>query len=253
MRLALSALALLSCPLALLPCQSNAAEPPLRFSIAESWTMPLVQLEQRQPTEGILYDMMQSLAQQVGRRAEYQLFPRLRVGLAMERGEVDIRCYAAQAWQPGLSGDYVWSLPMIMQRDVLVARAGDSGPVAPGQLRDQAIGTVLGYVYRPLEQQFSRGQLRRDDARSQDQVLEKLVAGRYRYAVTNQLSLDWFNRHLPAGQKLHEVALLEEQGLGCYVRNDPALPVQRILRTLLRMKMSGEMDRLIEKYNGQIN
>jgi ABC-type amino acid transport substrate-binding protein len=79
------------------------------------------------------------------------------------------------------------------------------------------------------------------------------VAGRYRYAVTNQLSLDWFNRHLPAGQKLHEVALLEEQGLGCYVRNDPALPVQRILRTLLRMKMSGEMDRLIEKYNGQIN
>ncbi|MNG40257.1 hypothetical protein D3C84_1287600 [compost metagenome] len=46
------------------------------------------------------------------------------------------------------------------------------------------------------------------------------------------------------------MALLQEQNVGCYVRNDPKVPVQRILRTLLRMKMSGEIDDIIRLYIG---
>jgi polar amino acid transport system substrate-binding protein len=91
--------------------------------------------------------------------------------------------------------------------------------------------------------------LHRDDARNQEQVLQKLQAGRNRYAVSNQWSLDWFNqRLLPAATA--EVAVLQEQHVGCYVRNDPQVPVQRILRTLLRMKMSGEIDDIIRLYTG---
>lgn len=45
-------------------------------------------------------------------------------------------------------------------------------------------------------------------------------------------------------------SLLQEQNVGCYVRNDPRMPVQRILRTLLRMKMSGEIDDIIRLYIG---
>jgi polar amino acid transport system substrate-binding protein len=41
---------------------SVAAPAPLRFSISDSWTMPMVQLDQGQPTQGILYDLMLSLA-----------------------------------------------------------------------------------------------------------------------------------------------------------------------------------------------
>jgi len=46
------------------------------------------------------------------------------------------------------------------------------------------------------------------------------------------------------------VAVLQEQKVGCYVRNDPNVPVQQILRTLLRMKMSGEIDDIIRLYTG---
>jgi polar amino acid transport system substrate-binding protein len=38
--------------------------------------------------------------------------------------------------------------------------------------------------------------LHRDDARNQEQVLQKLQAGRNRYAVSNQWSLEWFNQRL---------------------------------------------------------
>lgn len=81
-------------------------------------------------------------------------------------------------------------------------------------------------------------------------MLEKLHAGRYRYAVSNQWTLDWFNQRLLPGQQLKGVAVLQEQIVGCYVRNDPKVPVQRILRTLLRMKMSGEIDDIIRLYIG---
>ena len=229
----------------------TAAEPPLRFVVADSWAMPMVQIERGQPTQGILHDMMLSLATQVGVPAEFHVLPRARVQNAMERGEVDVRCYAAQSWLPNQSGDYIWSIPLLFQRDLLISGQSQPAHVEPASLAPQSIGTVLGYTYPTLQPLFDANQLQREDARNQEQVLDKLLAGRYRYAVSNQWSLDWFNQRLTPDQQLHGVAVLQEQHVGCYVRNDPKVPVQRILRTLLRMKMSGEIDEIIRLYTGR--
>jgi len=227
-----------------------AAQPPLRFAMADSWAMPLVQYEHGRPTQGILYDMMLSLATQVGVPAEFHVLPRTRVQNAMEHGEVDVRCYAAQSWLPNQSGDYIWSIPLFFQRDLLISHQGQPSSVDPALLPRQSIGTVLGYSYPTLQPLFDADHLWREDARNQEQVLDKLLAGRYRYAVSNQWTLDWFNQRLLPGQQLQGVAVLQEQQVGCYVRNDPDVPVQRILRTLLRMKMSGEIDDIIRLYTG---
>ena len=243
MRFALGALLWISLSVA-------AAEAPLRFVVPDSWAMPMVQLERGQVTQGILYDVMLSLATQVGLPAEFHVLPRARVQSAMEHGEVDIRCYAAQSWLPNQSGDYLWSIPLWFQRDMLISRQDPLPLVVPANLSRQAIGTVLGYSYPTLQPLFDADRLRREDARNQEQVLEKLHAGRYRYAVSNQWTLDWFNQRLLPDKQLKSVAVLEEQSVGCYVRNDPKVPVQRILRTLLRMKMSGEIDDIIRLYIG---
>ncbi|MFY0728142.1 substrate-binding periplasmic protein [Pseudomonas sp. NFX15] len=243
MRLALGALLLIS-------LDSVAAPAPLRFVITDSWTMPMVQLERGKPVQGILYDVMLSLATQVGVPAEFHVLPRGRVQNAMEHGEVDVRCYAAQSWLPHQSGDYIWSIPIFTQPDLLITRHERPATVNPEELTHQSIGTVLGYSYPTLQPLFDTDQLHRDDARNQEQVLEKILAGRNRYAVSNQWSLDWFNQRLLPEQQLLSVALLQEQHVGCYVRNDPQVPVQRILRTLLRMKMSGEIEDIIRLYIG---
>ncbi|MGY2443392.1 substrate-binding periplasmic protein [Pseudomonas sp. SDO52101_S400] len=227
-----------------------AAQPPLRFAMADSWAMPLVQYERGRPAQGILYDMMLSLATQVGAPAEFHVLPRTRVQNAMEHGEVDVRCYAAQSWLPNQSGDYIWSIPLLFQRDLLVSRQDQPPSIDPTHLPRQSIGTVLGYSYPTLQPLFDADRLWREDARNQEQVLDKLLAGRYRYAVSNQWTLDWFNQRLLPGQQLQGVAVLQEQQVGCYVRNDPKVPVQRILRTLLRMKISGEIDDIIRLYTG---
>jgi polar amino acid transport system substrate-binding protein len=243
MRLALGALLLIS-------LDGAAAQAPLRFVVPDSWAMPMVQLERGRPTQGILYDVMLSLATQVGVPAEFLVLPRSRVQSAMEHGEVDVRCYAAQSWMPNQSGDYIWSIPLWTQPDMLISRPSPSTSVIPANLSQQTIGTVLGYSYPTLQPLFDANRLHRDDARNQEQVLEKLLAGRNRYAVSNQWTLDWFNQRLLPEQQLQSVAVLQEQRVGCYVRNDPSVPVQRILRTLLRMKMSGEIDDIIRLYIG---
>lgn len=243
MRLAWGALLLIS-------LDGVAAEAPLCFVVPDSWAMPMVQLERGRPTQGILYDVMLSLATQVGVPAQFHVLPRGRVQNAMEQGEVDIRCYAAQSWTPNQSGDYIWSIPLWTQPDLLVSRPDAKDSVNPAHLPHQSIGTVLGYSYPTLQPLFDTNRLYRDDARNQEQVLEKLYAGRNRYAVSNQWTLDWFNQRLLPQQQLQGVAFLQEQRVGCYVRNDPKVPVQRILRTLLRMKMSGEIDDIIRLYVG---
>ncbi|WP_448106963.1 substrate-binding periplasmic protein [Pseudomonas azerbaijanoccidentalis] len=243
MRLALGALLLIS-------LNGAAAEAPLRFVVPDSWAMPMVQFERGRPTQGILYDVMLSLATQVGVPAQFHVLPRGRVQSAMEHGEVDVRCYAAQSWLPNQSGDYIWSIPLWTQPDLLVSRPALQTSVVPASLPRQSIGTVLGYSYPTLQLLFDANQLLRDDARNQEQVLEKLHAGRNRYAVSNQWSLDWFNQRLMPEHQLLSVAVLQEQSVGCYVRNDPKVPVQRILRTLVRMKMSGEIDDIIRLYIG---
>lgn len=243
MRLALGALLLIH-------LTGAAAEVPLRFVVPDSWAMPMVQIEDGRPTQGILYDVMLSLATQVGVPAEFHVLPRSRVQSAMEHGEVDVRCYAAQSWLPNQSGDYIWSIPLWTQPDLLVSRPAPPAAVIPANLPRQTIGTVLGYSYPTLQPLFDADQLHRDDARNQELVLEKLHAGRNRYAVSNQWTLDWFNQRLMPDRRLQTVAVLQEQNVGCYVRNDPKVPVQQILRTLVRMKMSGEIDDIIRLYIG---
>jgi polar amino acid transport system substrate-binding protein len=232
--------------------QAQAAPPPapIRFLVSDSWAMPLMEIDEGKPTDGILFQIMTSLARQVGAPAEFHVLPRMRLQAAMESGQVDVRCYTAQSWGANLSGDYIWSLPVITQKDYLIGAPAHALPIDPSQLAPQKLGTVLGYAYPTLQNLFSNHQLTRDDARNQVQVLMKLQAGRYEYAVSNQMALNWFNASLPPAKRMHALRLLDAQGLGCYVRNDPNVPVQRILRTLLRMKMSGEIDRIIERYSG---
>jgi len=139
MRCALGALCLIS-------LSGVAAEAPLRFVVPDSWSMPMVQFESGRPTQGILYDVMLSLATQVGVPAEFHVLPRARVQSAMEHGEVDVRCYAAQSWLPNQSGDYIWSIPLWVQPDVLISRPDPLTAVIPANLPRQSIGTVRSYT-----------------------------------------------------------------------------------------------------------
>lgn len=115
----------------LLIAPAQAEQPVLRFSVAESWSMPLIRFEDGQPVEGMLFDLMQAVAQEAGARPEYHLMARLRLQQAMEDGDIDVRCYVSPKWFNARPGHFIWSIPLIHQRDLLVGRAFDIPPYSP--------------------------------------------------------------------------------------------------------------------------
>ncbi|WP_068825700.1 substrate-binding periplasmic protein [Pseudomonas sp. BMS12] len=223
-----------------------AAERALRFSVTESWAMPLMRYEQGQAAGGILYDLHKRLAQKVGRRAEQLVLPRQRVQQILERGEIDVRCYVNPAWVKESHYQYIWSLPFMVQRDLIVTRQSEN--TLPGSHSGERIGTVLGFIYPTLEPQIASGLVQRDDARTQEQVLEKLEAGRYRFAVSNQLTLDWFNRRQQQEQRLRPLGELAADLVSCLVRDEPDVPTQKLLRAMVQMRQDGEFDAILARY-----
>lgn len=239
---------LILCALLLAVMTDHAHSAALRVAVADSWAMPMIEVTDGQPTSGILYDLILSLAHHLGQPAQFQVLARARVQSAMEHGEVDIRCFVAPAWVGHSARNYLWSEPLLEQRDVLVSTRKHLNPVNVQTLPQQSIGTVLSYTYPSLQPLFDAAKLHRDDARSQEQVLQMLIARRFDYAVSNQWALDWVNKNRQQTDQLHSVALIQEQWLSCMVRNDPHLATGRILDTLVNMRDSGEIERIIARY-----
>ena len=235
-------------PLAfLLLCAASVAEErPLRFSVIESWAMPLIKVENGAATGGIIYDLQMRLAEKVGRKAEMLVLPRKRVQQMLVRGEIDVRCYVNPTWLTESHHQYIWSVPFMTQRDLLVARTKRNMNLE--QLHGELVGTVLGYVYPQLQPKFDSHDLQRDDARTQELALLKLDAGRNNYAVSNELALDWFNRDQPAQHKLQPLQELSSDLASCIVRDEPDVPTMALLRALVQMSNDGEFEKILANY-----
>lgn len=233
--------------LLLLSAMTQAAERPLRFSVSDSSTMPMIHLENGQPVDGILHDLHSRIAEKLGRKADELVMSRARIQPLLAEGEVDVSCYMNPAWLAADHASYRWSVPFMTQRSVLVARP-ETPPVKLSSLHGQRIGTVLGFLYREADASFRNGTLIRDDARTENQVLEKLAAGRDRYAMSTQVALDWFNRNRPAGLRLNVVDRLLEFSIHCIVRDEPDVPAREILDAMRQMRDDGEFDAILARY-----
>ncbi len=242
-----SPMRLLPIALLLFCAQVLAEERPIRFSVTESWAMPMMRYDaQGQAAGGILFDLQSRLAQKIGRRAEMPVLPRRRVQQMLVRGQIDVRCYVNPAWLEESHHQYIWSVPFMVQRDLIVGRAKEIE--RPGQRDGDLIGTVLGFSYPRLEPLFASGHLHRDDARTQKLVLEKLEAGRYRFAVSNEMTLDWFNSQQPPPRRLQRLEEISADVVACLVRDEPDVPTMPLLRALVQMSNAGEFEQILDRY-----
>ncbi|WP_341304878.1 transporter substrate-binding domain-containing protein [Pseudomonas sp. TMP25] len=237
---------LLTLLLLMLSAAPFAEERPIRFSVNDSWAMPMVRIKNGRTVEGILVDLQQRMAAKIGRKAAFMVMPRMRVQHAMNSGDIDVRCYITPSWINAGHHRFIWSLPFMTQRNVLLGTRAQSLQVE--QLSGERVGTILGFNYPRLEPLFASGQLEREDARTQEQVLLKLQAGRYRFAVSDQLSLDWFNRQQAPAEKLHVLSEFAADPVACIVRDAPDVPTMALLRAMVQMKQDGEFDALLDRY-----
>ncbi len=227
------------------PAQASAE--PIRGAILQSWIMPLADMPNGAPERGLIPDLYRLIAAESQTPIEQISIPRARIDLALNKAQVDILCYASPNW---LNAPYqfVWSLPFMTQRDLLVGRERYPGFNGIESLSGAQLGTVLGYHYPSLQGLLGSGKLQRVDSRSQHQVLEMLRAQRLDYGISNELSLDWFNRQSPAEPALIALEAIQEESIACLVRDDPQVPAQKVLRAMVRLQQRGEFNRLLQRY-----
>lgn len=221
-------------------------ERPLRFGVTDTWAMPLLQSSGAKVTGGILFDFGQQLAESVGRQFEVVALPRRRIQELMNEHQIDVLCYVNPAWLEEIPANFVWSAPFMEQRDVVVGRNPER--LRPEALKGQVVGAVLGFVYPSLDLLFAGQQLIREDARTQEQVLLKLEVGRYRYAVSDKISLDYFNAKRPVSEHLWPTFDVASYSVSCLVSSYDGVPTQALLKNIEHLKEAGLIEKMVEGY-----
>ena len=226
----------------------GAARPVLRFIVGESWTSPYIELGPNGPVGGLMFELAQAIAGEMGAQAEFVSLPSLRVDAALDTGAADLHCLISPQWFGGHPpAAERFGPPMIVLEDVLAAPAG-TAPIDLEAQRGLRVGTVLGYRYGALEPLFADGRLVREEAPSQRRMLEKLARGRSAVAIVDRLALAAFNRGLPEARRLVALRSLSQTPTQCLFGNRPDLPTQPLHAALERLVKRGDVRRLVARY-----
>ncbi|WP_417663457.1 substrate-binding periplasmic protein [Pseudomonas sp.] len=229
----------------LFPGEARAESPALSFSISSSLSMPLIGFDNGVANTGVLYELETRLAKYLNRKMRLVSLPRPRIYKLLDRGKIDVHCYASKDWIAN-NTQYAWSVPIMVQRDFLITRASNARIKAPPH--GALVGTVNGYIYTSLASSFATGQLVRDDARTQEQVINKLEMRRYDYAITNEISFNWYKRINDARDQFQKLQMIQQSEIRCMVRKGPEVPTQEILSAIKTMMTNGEIGEIIAQY-----
>lgn len=214
---------------------------PLVFIAARNHAEPLSRWDARDRlVGGILLELGDLLARELGREARYLTLPSKRAPQGLRDGQGDLICYSHPDWI-GREGLH-WTPLFIANAYVIAAHA--SAPPLP-RLEDlvgQRVGTVLGYRYGEIE---SRAGFRREDAPDMDASLRKLAAGRLRFALTDLISLQAAQREAP---QLREALRLDPFQAGCALSRRSKLAPERLDAAIQALQRRGEIERLLARY-----
>lgn len=233
------------------------AEPPVRFLVTESATLPLARVERQaggtmRLVDGILLDWQQALARGLGRPAEFVIVPRRREKAAIAAGQADVRCTMSPEWvSPAARADYLWPSPWLQVREVLV------GPVGTAALRDesafkgQRVGTVAGYHYPRLEPHFAAGRLVRDDAPTEAAALGKLQRGHLALGVMREMDLHYLRQRPADGVRLESSALIiNAVPMHCGVARRGSVRLDRFEAVQQQLFQAGVLQQIARRYLG---
>lgn len=226
----------------------SALAEPLRFLVSSAWTMPHAAIEGDRIHGGIVFDIAQAIGESMKLPVSFLVMPRNRLDAAVIAGDVDIRCNSNPVWTkiPDL---HLWSKPLFDAPDIIVGRTIAVPITNVGQIPSgTSMGTVLGFVYPALEDQLNDGRLLRDNAVDGEKNLLKLTVGRFPYAVSNSLVVNWYLRQSPAAKIAEWRVPISKGEFYCGVVKTARTEPQGILDAIERLKSIGRLEKILAKY-----
>ena len=213
------------------------------FLAPKNQAMPLAGFQGDQLVDGIIKDLGEAIGARLGLPVRFLTLPSRRLGKTLAAGEADGLCYVTPHW---IDGNFHWSRPLVPTAGVVVA-----SPQAPvlrslADLAGEPVGTVLGYRYPEVDAALGQ-RFRREDALDMRLLFAKQALGRTRYAIVDQLSLEY---HLKMDSKLslRSDLLLGRTVNRCAFSRSSKLPFEAIRLAIDALVADGEIERILARY-----
>jgi polar amino acid transport system substrate-binding protein len=224
--------------------QSPPPLPPLRFVAATNNALPIAEFDtQERLVGGIAKDLGELIGARLGRQVSFVSLPSKRVSAALLDGEADAVCFVLPQW---LQGDFRWTRGLIPDASLVAAHADAPALDSLEQLAGQPLGTVLGYSYPRVEQALGKG-LKRADVSSMAANLRRLAAGRLRYALAEQTSLQFFLREQP-NAPVRIAWVIDRFDARCAFSPRSGVPFAEVAQVLDRLVSDGSVERVLARY-----
>jgi polar amino acid transport system substrate-binding protein len=225
-----------------LSCPPTWASQDIVFVAATNNTMPVAKFDGRRLSGGIVKDLGDAIAARLGRQARYLDTPSGRVWDVLAKGQADGICYVLPEWA---EGSFNWSRPVLP--DAVVVVAHPSAPVLR-KLKDlsgKPLGTVHGYHYPDVE--MLGKQFVRDDAPTMEHNLNRILAGRIKYAIVEQTTLAYRQRSDPSVNLRTEVVFTGFKAQ-CAFSKRSAVPFASVDEAITGLQADGSIDKILARY-----
>lgn len=236
------------------PVLAGGPSPQTLVAVSDEWA-PRIMSGPDGSADGICPMVLRQVAEDLGLDVDFGFMPKPRRQAAFRRGEINVVPCASPVWEGVLSDVAVYSEPFMMSTEMVLVSAGTTGVFR--SVRDFAgrrFGTIGGYVYHDgFDEAFESGMLRREDAYTVTQNLQKLRAGRIDAMIVDDYEAAYW---------MHRAGWSETDFRVAYVFADPApitlmlhaslrdfLP--RVNASLARMRANGTLRALFAEYGPQ--
>jgi len=215
----------------------------MTFIAPANHTMPFASFDKGEISSGLVKDISEVLARRMGYAAHFRTVPGKRVGMALSHGEADGVCFVMPGW---IEGEFNWTRPAIPGAVMIVANAKAPVLKSLDTLVKERMGTVLGYKYPGMEALFGHT-LERDDAPSVLHSIAKLAAGRSRYAIVDQMTIEYFLKTNPTSP-LRMDFIFKKYLASCAFSKTSTVKFDDVERALAGMVDDGTIEAILARY-----
>lgn len=198
---------------------------------------------------GIYPDLIQAIGRASGDQIELIYVPAARLLRMFELGELDIEVGANPAWRKDSPIQSVYTDSYATAREILCFRqgelkAGDKGEDFP----HTEIGVQTGYFYPRFEAAFKSGLVRRRDTYNAEQLLRMLRAKRFNAIIISKYAADYYKKASPGEYACDQGAVTDQAGEMLRLPATKANALPRLNAAIAKLKKSGELKAIYEKY-----
>ena len=216
----------------------------LRILVVDKYEMPWAEINNNQLQGGMLFDLGNAIAQQLGRTAVYIPLPRKRIASVLEAGQADLVCNQNPVW---LSGPFDWTKNFIPHVDVLISNQQQPRPYQLSDLANVRIGTTLGFRYLELEEALGEGFIRDDSLTARTNLL-KLQAGHVHHIIIDRHVLQYQQQQYRLQSQIHPYLLISKRFAGCAVSRQGQIPIAALNKAIAQLEKKATLKGIFEHY-----